>query len=83
MSRPGSYCKAIPVTRLRTYSGWTEPEGREFGDDAILFLQDTYTVTGNIYPDEEVVFNRVTEDWKEFCTATLGFQPPDPDFDLN
>jgi hypothetical protein len=83
MSRLGTYCKAIPITQLRAYSGWTEPEGRRFGDDDILFLQEGYAVTDNIYIDEGVVFNRVTEEWKEFCTGTLGFQPPDPEFEPN
>lgn len=81
MSRPGTYCKAIPITRLRTYSGWTEPEDRTFRDDDILFLQESYAVTDNIYIDEGVVFNCVTEQWKEFCTRTLAFQPPDFNLD--
>lgn len=81
MSRPGTYCKAIPIAKLRSYGGWTEPEDRTFGDDDTLFLQESYAVTDNIYIDEGVVFNSVTEEWKEFCTRALAFQPPNFNFD--
>ena len=83
MSKLGAYCKAIPITQLRAYWGWTEPEGRGFGDDDILFLHESYAVTDNIYLDEGVVFDHDTEEWREFCTRTLSFQPSDSDLDLN
>jgi hypothetical protein len=82
MSRLGAYCKAIPLSQLRAYGGWSEPEGRELGGDDILFLQESFAVTDNIYLDEGVVFDHVTEEWKEFCTETLGFQPPDSETGL-
>lgn len=77
MSRLGAYCKAVPLSQLRAYDGWKEPAGRESSGDDILFLQESYAVTDNIYLDEGVVFDHVTEEWKEFCTGTLGFRPPD------
>lgn len=33
-------------------------------------------VTGGIFKDENVVFERVTPEWKEFCTKNLNFAIP-------
>ena len=76
MSTLGAYCKAYPISRLRRYQYWKEPDTREFGDEAILFLHDNYVVTDNIYLDEGIVFNDITSQWKLFCDEALGFQEP-------
>ena len=49
---------------------------RELDDDAILYLQESYIVTDGIFKDENVIFDNVTDDWKEFCHGKLGFEIP-------
>ena len=53
-------------------------------DDDILYLQENYVVTHGIFKDEHIVFDKVTDKWKEFCHGELDFQIPDyakPDVD--
>lgn len=47
---------------------------RELTDDDFLYLQANYVVTDGIFTDENVIFNHVTPEWKEFCKNTLGFE---------
>ena len=41
-----------------------------------LFLQDNFTVTEGVFIDEQIVFDKITEDWKKFCTDALQFEIP-------
>jgi hypothetical protein len=47
----------------------------------VVFLQDDFTVTELIWPGENVIFNRTTPEWIDFCKQELQFKVPD-DFDL-
>ena len=47
----------------------------------MVFLQQDFTVTELIWPGENVIFNRITPEWVDFCTRELQFKVPD-DFDL-
>jgi hypothetical protein len=76
MSTQGAYCKAYPISQFRAFPGWKEPDERNLGDEEILFLQENYVVTDNIFLDEGVVFDEITPEWETFCTETLGFQQP-------
>jgi hypothetical protein len=49
---------------------------RELDDDSILYLQEDYRVTDGIFKDENVIFDNVTDEWKEYCHGTLGFEIP-------
>ncbi|MUG92986.1 hypothetical protein F7734_11280 [Scytonema sp. UIC 10036] len=49
---------------------------RQLTDDDILYLQENYVVTDGIFKDENIIFENVTPEWKEFCTKTLGFEIP-------
>ncbi|MFL6198502.1 MAG: hypothetical protein ACJ76J_04970 [Thermoanaerobaculia bacterium] len=49
---------------------------RELNDDSILYLQENYVVTDGIFKDENIIFDNVTDEWKEFCHGTLGFEIP-------
>jgi hypothetical protein len=49
---------------------------RKLDDDSILYLHDNYIVTDGIYVDENVIFDHVTDVWKQFCHETLGFEVP-------
>ncbi|HEX8174594.1 MAG TPA: hypothetical protein VF543_05690 [Pyrinomonadaceae bacterium] len=90
MNRLGKYCKAYTLDELRKFSGWNEelPEKQGAGANGeaqaegeadlsdIVFLQEDYTVTTGIFLDENVVFDKVTPEWIEFCRDTLKFDVP-------
>lgn len=85
------YCTAYHLGDLRRYSAWSEkkPESgaesktgengqdQELNDDAVVFLHQDYTVTKSMWAGEDVVFDNVTEQWKQFCTTELRFAVPD------
>jgi ankyrin repeat protein len=90
-----NYARAYLLGDLRKFSDWREekinwketiPAGEngnshELSDDDVVFLQEDFTVTQLIWPGENVIFNRSTPEWVEFCTQDLQFKVPD-DFDL-
>ncbi|MEM1395097.1 MAG: hypothetical protein AAGG00_17760 [Cyanobacteria bacterium P01_H01_bin.150] len=49
---------------------------RVLTDDDVLYLQENYVVTDGIYKDENIIFDNVTPEWKEFCQKTLEFEIP-------
>ena len=89
------YARAYLLRQLRKFSGWREEKinwketvtasengnSRELSDDDVVFLQEDFTVTELIWPGENVIFNRTTPEWIDFCTRELQFKVPD-DFDL-
>lgn len=83
------YARAYLLGDLRKFSDWHEEtvnadengNSRELSDDDVVFLQEDFTVTELIWPGENVIFNRVTPEWIDFCTQELHFKVPD-DFDL-
>jgi uncharacterized protein len=91
----GNYARAYLLGDLRKFSDWREekinwketiPAGEngnssELSDDDVVFLQEDFSVTQLIWPGENVIFNRSTPEWIDFCTRELQFKVPD-DFDL-
>jgi hypothetical protein len=75
MKRMSDYCKAFPASRFRDFPNWST--ARSVADDEVLFLHDNYLVTDGIFVDEQIVFDAVTPEWREFCRVTLGFEVPD------
>lgn len=87
------YCTAYHLEELRRYSSWTENtlSGKDTGDQGsseesaeqklagseVVFLHENYKVTKSIWPDEDVIFDAVTDDWKDFCAKELRFAVPD------
>jgi len=56
----------------------TEVEvNRQLTDDDFLYLQENYVVTDGIFKDENIVFDQVTPEWKNFCHGVLEFEIPD------
>lgn len=47
---------------------------RELDDESVLYLHDNYVVADGIFKDENLIFDDVTDEWKEFCHGTLGFE---------
>lgn len=77
MSASSDYCKAYAVDRLRVYPDWREADaGEPLAPDSCVFLHENLVVTRGIYKDEQVVFDRVTDQWRAFCDNELGFNVP-------
>lgn len=92
MAEMSKYCAAYEAKKLRAFAGWsekvddlrkdTDDDGKEIvrntidGDD-VLYVHDSYVVTDDIYKDENVVFDNVTDEWKTFCTESLQFEIPE------
>jgi hypothetical protein len=70
------YCTAYHLGELRRYAAWSS-DAQDLSDDAVVFLHQDYTVTKSIWTGEDVVFDKVTDDWKEFCNNELRFAVPD------
>ena len=83
------FCSAFYVKELRGYSAWTENEikaadanaPQQLSGDDVVFLHGDYSVTRSIWANEDVVFDKVTDQWKDFCKSELQFTIPD-DLDL-
>lgn len=89
------YARAYLLGELRKFQDWREekinwketiPAGEngnshELSADDVVFLQQDFTVTQLIWPGENVIFNRSSPEWVDFCTQELQFKVPD-DFDL-
>ncbi len=58
-------------------AGEQAPEGERLSDDDVVFLHQDYKVTKSIWPDEDVIFSDVTEQWKDYCRTELRFAVPD------
>lgn len=84
------YAKAYHLSELRKFPGWEGQAAGAGGPDAaegngngaapqgeVVFLHQDYTVSRSVRAGEEVIFDRVTPEWKEFCDTELKFQVPD------
>lgn len=82
------YCAAYLLSELSRFPGWAagarEEAGGEQHDagengsaDEHLFLHQDYTVTSSMWHGEGVRFDRVTPEWKQFCTEVLKFEVVD------
>jgi hypothetical protein len=88
------YCKAYHLRDLRNYHRWSDNridlKKKEDGsadneiltDEKIVFIHQDFTVTKSMYHNENVIFDNVDSDWREFCANTLGFKVPD-DLDVS
>jgi hypothetical protein len=43
-------------------------------ESGFLYLHDNFVVTSGIFVDQDIVFDDVTEEWKDFCQHVLGFK---------
>jgi hypothetical protein len=51
-------------------------EQRQLDDESILYLQENYVVTDDIFKDQNIIFDNVTDEWKQFCHEQLAFEIP-------
>lgn len=49
---------------------------RELTDDDFLYLQENYVVTDGIFKNENIIFDNLTPEWKDFCKNILHFEIP-------
>ena len=79
------FCKGYRLAEFRKFPAWSESRinwkakdagDEEFNDDTIGYLHQDFTVTRAIGPGEDVIFNAVTPEWKEFCITVLHFKVP-------
>jgi hypothetical protein len=49
---------------------------RQLTDEDYLYLQENYVVTDGAFLDENIIFDDVTPEWKDFCARTLKFEVP-------
>ena len=54
-------------------------EARIITDDSIVYLQENYVVTDDIYKEENILFDDVTPKWEKYCKTKLEFEIPDYD----
>ena len=66
-------------TRKKTkdIDGTAVEVNRQLTDDDILYVQENYVVTDGIFQDENIIFDQITPEWKEFCHTVLEFEVPD------
>jgi len=89
MGKMGQYCKAYTLAAVRQFPGWQEnveafrkdestesSNGDRPNDEHIVYVQENYVVTDGIFIDEHIIFDDVTDTWKEFCQNTLKFELP-------
>lgn len=53
-----------------------EVQRTEINDKDVLYLQENYVVTDDIFKNENIIFDKVDDDWKKFCTDVLQFEIP-------
>jgi hypothetical protein len=61
--------------------GETVEVPRELIDSNYLYLQQNFTVTDSIFLDENIIFDKVTTEWIEFCMRELGVSFPTAEVD--
>ena len=92
MKKMGLYCKAYHLGSLRAYPAWsekaenarkTDADGddlshpRVLSDDSIVYLQENFVVTDDIFNEENILFDAVTPEWINYCKQVLGYAIPE------
>lgn len=63
-------------TEEKPANGEETKQRYERKESEYLFLHENFQVTDGIHQGEHVVFDQVTEEWKEFCRRVLEFEDP-------
>lgn len=80
------YCMAVHLKDLKEFPGWSNATSNGAGhadltDTAIVYLHFDYAVTRSVWRNGEVLFDKITPEWTQFCQAHLKFHVPS-DFEL-
>ncbi len=54
-----------------------EGSPRKISSEDFLYLHDNYVVTDGIFSDKNIIFDNITDEWKEYCVKILKFNIPD------
>jgi hypothetical protein len=90
MPEMAKYSKAYVAEQFRQYPEWSEkttPAQVSAGDETTaetesvqyFFLHDNYVVTSGVFRDENIAFDSITDEWRDFCHNVLRFNPNGPD----
>jgi hypothetical protein len=72
MPKMSDYCKAIYAEQLRQFPKWSESAPPLMVNDTPYFyVHSDLVVTAGIFRDEKIVFDKVTDEWKEFCANVV------------
>ena len=74
-SRP--YCKGFYLKDLQGFAQWM-PDNTAASNtaDAIVYIHQDFTVTRSVWPNEDVIFNKITPEWIHYCESQLRFSIP-------
>jgi hypothetical protein len=79
MSEAIKFCRAYLARDLREFPAcgrrWEET-GRAPMDDEVVYVHDDFVARSGIFPEDEVLYDTIDEDWKRFCTERLRFAIP-------
>lgn len=73
------------IPRFREFGDWTEisenarkenGSPRQLTETDFLYLQENFVVTDGVFMDENVIFDKVTPEWIDFCKNNLKFEIP-------
>jgi hypothetical protein len=74
------YFRAYLLRDLRKFPEWAQgarPGEQELTDESVVYLRDDYAVVRDpIQPDQGVLWDVITPQWREYCSGSLGFAPP-------
>jgi hypothetical protein len=73
---PRRYCRAYKLADLRRFPGWRQAM-EPAADDSFVFLHGDLKVTQTISPDEGVLYDDQSVEWRTFCAEQLHFQIPE------
>ncbi|MBD9361556.1 ankyrin repeat domain-containing protein [Methylomonas fluvii] len=68
------FCKAYPVNAFCEFPEWQIKQS--LSDDAVVYLHQDFSVTASMWPNENVVFDSDSDDWRDYCRNRLGFHVP-------
>ncbi len=76
------YCKAYYARQVKQFSGWSDEmheSARELDDNDIVYLWDDFSLVRSPVTStaDQVLFDRVTPQWQQFCTDVLQFTIPE------
>ena len=80
------------IPRFRQFNGWAELSAnarmengspRQLTDSHFLYLQENFVVTDGVFMDENVIFDKVTPEWIDFCKNVLKFEIPNHEAAIN
>lgn len=76
MGKKSQYCKAYLLEDLRLCEDWAtlvSSEESQLESETVVYLHDDYHVTQGINPDDNIIFDEVTSEWKQYCRERLNF----------